>query len=167
MMKNIFEYKGYHTKIDFDAENMLLYGKIEGISDLITFEADNVNNIKKEFENAVDDYLEFCKEVGKSPEKEYKGTFNIRISPKLHREIALLANKNGESLNQVVERAISSYMNGNTQSQVKFEEMYKKIIAMTYDGSNNQFAWGNVQKYGGDLYFGNTEIENVKMKYKQ
>ena len=37
-MKNILEYKGYHTKIVFDTESMLLRGKIEGINDYVDFE---------------------------------------------------------------------------------------------------------------------------------
>ena len=79
-MKNILEYKGYHTKVEVDMESMVAYGKIEGINDLVTFETKNLSEVTKEFENAVDDYLEFCKEVGKAPDKEYKGTFNVRIS---------------------------------------------------------------------------------------
>lgn len=60
--------------------------------------------IEEEFRNAVDDYLEFCKEVGKEPEKEYKGTFNVRIKPTLHRKLAMIALESGESLYQTVEK---------------------------------------------------------------
>lgn len=96
------EYKGYHTKIEFDAESKTLRGKIEGINDYIDFEASDILNIKLEFHAAVDDYLEFCKEVGKDPEREYKGTFNVRISPELHKKLALRAFKDGCSLNAEV-----------------------------------------------------------------
>lgn len=85
-MGNLMEYKGYHTKIEFDVESMSLRGKIEGINDYVDFEAEDVVTIEKEFHSAVDDYLEFCAEVGKEPEKEYKGTFNVRISPDLHKK---------------------------------------------------------------------------------
>lgn len=70
MVDRRMEYKGYHTKIEFDAESMSLRGKIEGINDYIDFEAEDISNIEKEFHAAVDDYLEFCKEVGKDPEKD-------------------------------------------------------------------------------------------------
>ena len=93
MKNNILEYKGYHTKIEFDSEGLVLKGKIEGISDFVNFECENIKDVEKEFQEAVDDYLEFCKEVGKEPDKEYKGTFNIRISPKLHRKLATVAIK--------------------------------------------------------------------------
>ena len=71
-MKNLMEYKGYHTKIEFDAESMSLRGKIEGINDYIDFKAEEPSGIEKEFHMAVDDYLEFCREAGKEPEKGYK-----------------------------------------------------------------------------------------------
>lgn len=109
MMKNLLEYKGYYTKIEFDAESMTLRGKIEGINDYVDFEADDISRIEAEFHSAVDDYLDFCKEVGKEPEKEYKGTFNVRISPQLHKRLAVCAFKDGCSLNAEVEAAIASF----------------------------------------------------------
>lgn len=105
-MKNIMEYRGYYTRIEFDSDAKVLYGKIEGISDLITFECDSPLEIEQEFHNAVDDYLEFCMEVGKNPDKTYKGTFNIRISPELHRKAAIRAATENITLNKLVEHAI-------------------------------------------------------------
>ena len=105
-MKNRWEYKGYHTKVEFDTEKLILYGKIEGINDLVTFESSTIKNAKKEFEKAVDEYLEFCKEIGKEPQKEYNGLFNVRIPPELHRQLSQLAQAEGVSLNKAVEQAI-------------------------------------------------------------
>ncbi len=109
-MKDILEYKGYYTKVRYSVEDGVLYGEIEGINDLVTFESESAVEIKKEFENAVDDYLEFCARVGKEPDKTYKGTFNVRIEKSLHKELALIAFKSGESMNQIVEKAIRSYV---------------------------------------------------------
>ena len=60
---NRFDYKGYYTLIHFDSEDKVLYGKIEGIDDLVTFESDSAKEIEKEFHEAVDDWLEFRKEL--------------------------------------------------------------------------------------------------------
>ncbi len=120
--KSILEYKGYHTTIEFDTEAFVLRGKIEGINDFINFESDNPKTIEQEFHAAVDDYLEFCQEVGKEPDKEYKGTFNIRISPDLHKKVALLALKNGESLNNTVEKAIQAYVDGNVVTNTELQQ---------------------------------------------
>ena len=110
-MNSTLEYKGYCTRIEFDADAMLLHGKIEGINDLITFESEDSSRIEAEFHAAVDDYLDFCKEVGKEPEKEYRGLFNVRIRPDLHKRIAAEAVKKNISMNALVEQAISSYVN--------------------------------------------------------
>ena len=68
------------------------------------------NYEEQEFHQAVDDYLEFCKEVGKEPCKVYKGVFNVRIQPKLHRELVRISEMNGETLNAVVEKALQNYV---------------------------------------------------------
>lgn len=60
------EYRGYQTYIHYSAADKVLYGKIEGIKDLVNFESHSVTEIEKEFHKAVDDYIEFCREVGKS-----------------------------------------------------------------------------------------------------
>lgn len=65
---NILEYKGYHTRVEYDAESNSLRGKIEGILDYIDFESNDLKTVEEEFRAAVDDYLDFCKEVGKTPE---------------------------------------------------------------------------------------------------
>lgn len=109
-MKNVLEYKGYHAKVEFDSEELVLRGKIEGINDLVNFECKDICNVEREFHAAVDDYLKFCEEVGKVPDKEYKGTFNIRISPELHKKLAIVALQNGDTLNATVEKAITKYV---------------------------------------------------------
>ncbi len=108
-MSNILEYKGYHTKVEFDAQGKLFRGKIEGIGDYVDFECENSKNIEVEFHQAVDDYLDFCKEVGKKPEKEYKGTFNVRISPELHKKISFEAIRRGLPLNAIVAQALDEH----------------------------------------------------------
>ncbi len=108
MKDNILEYKGYYTKIEFSAEDKVLFGKIEGIGDLVNFESESPETIEAEFQKAVDDYLAFCRDLGKSPEKPYKGMFNVRVSPELHRKAAIEADKRGESLNAFVVQAISA-----------------------------------------------------------
>ena len=86
MRNDVLEYKGYYAKIEFDATTHTLFGKIEGIQDLVTFESTSPTEIDAEFRAAVDDYLAFCEEVGKAPEKQYRGKFNVRIEPALKKQ---------------------------------------------------------------------------------
>ena len=135
MMENIMEYKGYHTKIEFVAETMTLRGKVEGINDYIDFEANDITKIEEEFHVAVDDYLEFCKEVGKNPEKEYKGTFNIRISPSLHKKIALCAFKDGCSLNAEIEKAVAAFVDTQSSQTETLADSIKDLTETLRIGS--------------------------------
>lgn len=66
-MNNILEYKDYWTNIEIDFESHMLHGRLEGIRDLVNFESETVDGIIREFHSAVDDYLEFCHEMGKKP----------------------------------------------------------------------------------------------------
>ena len=74
------------------------------------FQTSNIADVEKEFHCAVDDYLIFCSEVGKEPEREYKGTFNVRIKPELHKKLAFKALEDDDSLNKAVEKAIAVYL---------------------------------------------------------
>jgi predicted HicB family RNase H-like nuclease len=105
-MKDVLTYKGLIGSVHFSKEDDVFHGKIEGIRDLVSFEGRSVDELKKAFHEAVDDYLEFCKKLGKIPEKSYKGSFNVRISPEIHRQAAIKATMLGISLNQLVQKAI-------------------------------------------------------------
>lgn len=155
-MKNILEYNGYFSKIEFNSDDMVLFGKIEGITDLITFESEDATKIEDEFHRAVDDYLIFCEEVGKSPQKAYKGTFNIRISPSLHKEIALKALKNGETLNQTVENAIAEYIKPST---IEWSDLCHAILSARNEKvyKQTQEMWDNT-KWENSLFF--TSFDN-------
>lgn len=110
MKESVLEYKGYHTNITYDAHAGRLRGVISGIDDHVDFSSDKVEEIEQEFHMAVDDYLAFCREVGKVPGKEYKGVFNVRVKPALHRELVQISEREGESLNAVVERALQLFV---------------------------------------------------------
>lgn len=112
-MANVLEYKGYQTRVEYDAESRVLYGKIEGIRDLVNFEADSIEVVEDSFHEAVDDYLQFCQEVNKNPDKAYNGQFNVRIPPQLHRKLALRAHRDGLTLNKEVQNAIESFLGSN------------------------------------------------------
>ena len=71
-MSSLMEYKGYHAKIEFSAEDGTFVGNILGINDVIAFDGSNVTELTKMFHESVDDYLEMCAEIGKTPDKEYK-----------------------------------------------------------------------------------------------
>ena len=109
-MKNLLNYKGYFGSVEFSDEDNIFHGRIIGINDRITYEGDNVKTLRQDFNAAVDEYIDVCAELGKEPEKSYKGTFNVRIEPALHRQLVVYSSSHGKSLNAVVAEAISNYV---------------------------------------------------------
>jgi predicted HicB family RNase H-like nuclease len=105
-MKDVLTYKNFIGSVQFSAEDKVFHGKIEGISDLVTFEGQRVAELIKAFHEAVNDYIELCKEAGKEPERPFKGSFNVRIPSDLHRKAARKATLMGMSLNQLVQKAL-------------------------------------------------------------
>lgn len=105
-VSNYLHYKDYIGSVEFSEEDAVFHGKVVGIKSLISFEGDSVNSIVEDFHNAVDEYLDFCTQTGKQPEKPFKCTFNVRIGADLHRRAALTASVRGVSLNTLVEDAI-------------------------------------------------------------
>ena len=103
------EYKSYLGTVEFSPDDLVFYGKIHGINDLVTFEATTVENLVAAYHEAVDDYLDICQRNGKTPEKAYSGQFNVRIDSSLHKQLSILAAKEGVTLNQCVSRALADY----------------------------------------------------------
>jgi len=104
------EYKGYHAKPVYSAEDECFIGKVLGIRDSVSFHGDSVKEFKIAFQEAVDDYLHLCEERGKMPDKEYSGQFILRVPPELHKELANEAERRGDSLNALVTEACSRYL---------------------------------------------------------
>lgn len=105
-MKDVMTYKDYIGSVHYSADDEIFFGKIEGINDSISFEGSSVAELKASFEEAVEDYIELCQLNGKEPEKTYKGSFNVRIKPELHKQAAQKALIEGKSLNQYIEDVI-------------------------------------------------------------
>ena len=96
-MKNsdLLHYKGYTARPEYSVEDRVFYGTILGIDDMVDFQSESAKDLEEQFHKAVDDYLKFCAEIGKEPQKKYSGLFNVRIPPELHRELSLLAQAEG------------------------------------------------------------------------
>lgn len=104
------EYKGYIGKIEFDEEAGVIHGEVINTRDVITFQGDSVAGVKQAFHESINDYLEFCKTRGETPDKPYSGQFVTRIPPDLHRQVNVAAMLSGKSLNawvaEQLERAV-------------------------------------------------------------
>jgi len=109
-MSDTMVYKGYHTKPQYSDKDKYFYGKILGINDTISFHGYSVDEFRAAFEEAVDDYIALCEEIGKSPGKEYSGQFVLRVPKEVHRELVISAEKKGISLNAFVTTLCENYL---------------------------------------------------------
>lgn len=114
MKKDLLSYNGFYGSVHYSAEDEVFCGKIEGVSDLVTFEGDSVSALKNAFQESVEEYVTLCKKHKKPLMKSYKGSFNVRIEPRLHQKAAIIASHEGISLNQLIQRAIEKEVEAST-----------------------------------------------------
>lgn len=105
-MSDLLEYKGFLGSIGFSAEDNSLIGEVLFIEGKIVYSGSSVDEVVEAFQDAVNDYLEMCAELAIDPQKPLKGSFNVRVSPGLHRQAAIEARKLNISLNSFVASAI-------------------------------------------------------------
>ena len=107
----MIEYKGYLGIFDFDAEIDSFHGVVVNTNDVITFYGSSVAELRKEMKRSVEEYLEFCREQGRVPEKPFSGRLMIRTNPDLHRRIALEAARRRMSMNAYVQEILEEAVN--------------------------------------------------------
>lgn len=115
-MKDFLVYKDFIGSVHFNAADEVFFGRIENIDDLVSFEGSSVVELKKAFEDSVDDYIALCNETKKEAEKSYKGSFNLRIPPEIQRRAKRLAIMKGISLNQFIQHAVEEEVIRETES---------------------------------------------------
>lgn len=121
---NTLKYKGYIGSVNYSEPDKVFFGKLEGIDDLVNYEGESVKEITDAFHEAVEDYLIFCEDQGVKPEKSYTGTFNVRIAPATHRDIANLAAEENISINAFVKKALAEAVANYTPEQKIIPKRY-------------------------------------------
>jgi len=115
--KETFSYKGYFGSAEVSQEDECFAGQILYIDDLIMYEGDTYKEFEQAFQASVDNYLAFCEEEGKEPQKTYSGSFNIRIGAVLHGQAVRTAALLDISLNEFVRNSIAEGVaNGTARS---------------------------------------------------
>lgn len=109
-MTSMLEYRGYVGSAEYSADDEVFHGKLEFIRDLVTYESEDARGLRRSFEEAVDDYLELCEGEGRIPDEPFKGSFNVRAGPDLHRKAVLEARRKGINLNTLVGDALREYL---------------------------------------------------------
>lgn len=105
------KYRGYIARVEFDDDALLLHGEVINTRDVITFQATSTTDLIREFQTSVDEYIAFCEEHGREPEKPYSGKFMLRVDPDFHRSIQIAAIRNGQSINTWVVDTLKERIN--------------------------------------------------------
>lgn len=105
-MSNTMEYKNYIGSVEFSEADGVFYGKVMGVRALISYEGTTAKELIDDFHGSVDDYLALCEQEGIEPERAYKGSFNVRVPPELHRQAVTYAATHQMTLNSFVESAM-------------------------------------------------------------
>ena len=103
---NTMTYKGYLGPVNYSDKDQVFFGKVEGINGLVNFEGESVKELTAAFHEAVDDYLTYCEDESIEPDKSYTGMLNVRLTPAIHRQIAMLALQAGMSINAYIKETL-------------------------------------------------------------
>jgi predicted HicB family RNase H-like nuclease len=144
-------YRGYTATVQFDSEERTLRGKVEGVRDVITFEAEDVVSLEREFRVSVDEYIRFCEENGRSPERPFSGRVLVRMDASLHKEIARAAETAEESMNRwivgVLRAAVDDRRPGMRERPLT--PVAERLLGSAADGGDvEDYHRYVVEKYG-------------------
>jgi predicted HicB family RNase H-like nuclease len=115
-------YKNFQGSVEFEDGHLVI--QILHIDDFVTTQVDSASEVKAAFEELVDDYIETCRQLGKDPCKPFKGSFNVRIKPELHRQVAMAAADTGDTMNAWVETALEAGVERQRMRKVVFDRQY-------------------------------------------
>ena len=104
----MLQYNGYSGFVTYDDEAGIFHGEVLNMRDVITFQGKSVDEIETAFRESVDDYLDFCRERGETPDKPFSGKLVLRLTPELHQKVFLKAATSGKSLNRWIVDTLAS-----------------------------------------------------------
>ncbi len=146
----MLKYKGYTAKVELDLEAEIMHGEVLDLNDVITFQGKSIDEVKQAFQDSVDDYLEFCQELGKTPEKPFSGTFVLRIDPGLHRKVSLAASNQGKSINQWLKELIDARLSSESYADRRHllleSEFGSQVLGVETRGANATRSAANALK---------------------
>ena len=118
----ILKYRDFEGSAELDMDQQVCRGKILFIDDLVTYQSASIKGLQKQFEDAVEDYIQTCEQIGKEAQKTCKGQFNVRVSQDLHKAATRRAVLDGTRLNDIVCKALQAYLTSTKNAAVVTRE---------------------------------------------
>ena len=100
------KYKSYTALVEFNEEAKVFRGEVADTKDVITFQSENAKDLETEFHKSVEEYLKFCAEMKREPEKPFSGKLLLRLDVELHRKLYLKSLQQSASINQLIVNAV-------------------------------------------------------------
>ena len=107
-------YKGYSATVEFDADDRLFFGRLNGIADSVTFHGESAAELVEAFEQAVDGYLAMSEQLGRAPQSPHVRRIVVRVPPDIHARAAALAQVEGKSLDMWAQEILVRAANRST-----------------------------------------------------
>ena len=79
-LNKMIEYNNYVGSVEFSETDGVFYGKVQGISSLISYEGTTMSELIDDFHGAVDDYIELCKDENIIPEISNFENYGIKYN---------------------------------------------------------------------------------------
>lgn len=130
---DVLKYKGYEALIKYSIEDEGLVGRLLHINDIIAFFGKDHDEVVSEFHATVDSYLSFCKERGVEPNKPYKGSFNIRTTPEIHKALVNQAIQLNISLNVCINLALAEYLSRVKKNSSQLKPLPSVVDEVIYE----------------------------------
>lgn len=159
MSKELLKHKGYAGTVEYALEDGVLHGKVLFVADLITYEAESLPALKSAFEEAVDDYLQTCQDMGKDPDRPASGAFNVRTGEDRHQALILCSLREGVPLNALVNRAIDLLLNS---AQVEHNHRHEHAVRVTLQAPDVQLTAAG---YGEPTFVSHWSAPNEQPKH--
>ena len=111
------DYKGYIAKVEYDDSVGMLHGEVINAAPypIVTFEATDVDDLRREFHKSIDDYLKWCAEDGVEPRRGFSGKLILRMGPDLHRQVSVEAAANNLSINEWITQTLSREIDSTSE----------------------------------------------------
>jgi len=142
---NQLNHKQFTGSCEISIEDDCLHGRILYINDIITYEGNTIAELKEAFTLAVDEYIEHCKQTGVEPNKPFSGSFNVRISPELHKEVVKMANLRDKSLNDFVKLSLQAAI---SKPEPRFPIKHESMVVLVRSSHHHQPTVTGINYHG-------------------
>jgi len=117
-MKNTIEYKGFIGTVGVSEEDGSFGGHLLVKDSHVIFSGRNYKEMIEDFHDCVDFYIEDKKLKNETMNNLFKGSFNVRVKPQVHKDAVIYAKEHNTSLNKIVEAAIEEKIYGKEKTLI-------------------------------------------------